>query len=176
MAWYGMLRYCQKDNMEPHYQFIKTANISDGNLSVGCDLLYCPYGNGEEKSVVSVHTKFERCSTFYKLKLQKIYRPSIQHVVLRMHKTSRCNPTASCIVSTDGRNMNLDRANAARLMSVNPAEVKMHHVVSVYFGGGEDNERYFMQDMFDEKSEASLKVEDDLLAGDRVSLYETVSV
>jgi len=42
--------------------------------------------------------------------------------------------------------MNVDRANAAWLMSVNPAEVKMHHVVSVYFGGGDHNERYFTQD------------------------------
>ena len=69
--------------------------------------------------------------------------------------------------------MNIDGANAAWLMSVNPAEVKMHHVVSVYFGGGDDNERYFTQDMFDEKTDALVKVEEGLLAGDNVSLYET---
>ena len=49
--------YCQKDKMEPHYQVIKTGNISDEDLSVGCDL-YCQYGIGElkNKSVISVHT------------------------------------------------------------------------------------------------------------------------
>jgi len=175
-TWHGMLGYCQKDKMEAHYQVIKTGNISDEDLSIGCDL-YCQYGNGDlkNKSVTSVHTVFERCSTFYKLKMQKFFnRPSIQHVLLRMHKTGRYYPTASWIVPTGGRGMNVDRANAAWLMSVNPAEVKMHHVVSVYFGGGDHNERYFTQDMFDEKSEALVKVEEGLLAGDRVSMYETV--
>ena len=37
----------------------------------------------------------------------------------------------------------VDRADAAWLISVNPVEVKMHHAVSVYFGGDDDNERYF---------------------------------
>ena len=101
---------------------------------------------------------FERCSTlsFYKLKMQNSFnRPSIQHLLLRMHKTGRFYPTASWIVPTGGRGMNIGRANAAWSMSVNPAEVKMHHVVSVYFGGGDDNERYFAQD---EKTEAFVKV------------------
>ena len=76
-------------------------NISDEDLSIGCDL-YCQYGNGDlkNKSVTSVHTVFERCSTFYKLKMQKFFnRPSIQHVLLRMHKTGRYYPTASRTVN-----------------------------------------------------------------------------
>ena len=126
-------------------------NITDEDLSAGCEL-YCQYGNGDlkNKSVISVHTMFERCSTlsFYKLQ-NSLNRPSIQHLLLRMHKTGRYYPTASWIVPTSGRGMNIGRANAAWSMSVNPAEVKMHHIVSVYFGGGDDNERYFTQDVFD---------------------------
>ena len=143
-TWHGMLGYCETDKMEPHYRVIQTGNITDEDLSTGD--LHCQYGNSDlkNKSVISVHTIFERCSTFYKLKMQKFFhRPSIQHVLLRIHKAGGCYPTASWIVPTGSRGMNIDRANAARLMSVNPAEVKMHHVVSVYFDGGDDNERYF---------------------------------
>ena len=176
-TWHGMLGYCQKDKMEPHYQLIQHGDISDEDLSLGCDL-FLQYGQGDlkNKSVISVHTIFERCTTFYKLKMQKFFnRPSIQHVLLRMHKTGKYYPTAAWIVPSGGRGMSLDRANAAWLMSVNPDEVKMDHVVSVYFGdNGFENQRYFSEDKFDEKTDALLKVEEGVLSGANPSLYENL--
>ena len=59
-TWHGMLGYGQEDKMEPHYQVMNTGDISDEDLSIGCDL-YCQYGNGD------VHTISERCSSFYNL-------------------------------------------------------------------------------------------------------------
>ena len=65
-----MLGYCQKDKCEPHWRSFRIADISDGDLSVGCDLLL-QYGQGnlKNKAIISEATVLEHCSTFTKLKM-----------------------------------------------------------------------------------------------------------
>ena len=62
---------------------IKSGDITDDDLSVRYDL-FCPYGNGENKAIVSVNTKFPHCSTFGKMKMNALFKsPSLVHVLLR---------------------------------------------------------------------------------------------
>ena len=104
--------------------------------------MFLRYGQGDlkNKAIITLSEAtavFERCSTFHKLELQKFFhRPSIQHVLLRMHKIGKYYPSAKWIASGKGRGMSIDRANAAWLLTVCPGEVKVDHVVSVHFGGG----------------------------------------
>ena len=103
--------------------------------------------------------------------MQKFFnRPSIQHVLLRMHKTGKYYPSAKWIASGNGRGMSIDRANAAWLLAICPDEVKMDHVVSVYFGRGAD-ERYFSGDNLDVKTDELLAVHEGVLAGADPALY-----
>ena len=144
-TWHGLLGYCQKDMHERHYLMFKTGNISDEDLAEGCDL-YCQFGNGDlkNKSVISVHTIFERASTFYKMRMRPHYdQPSLAQVLMRMHRTGKYYSAASWVVPTAGQGMSITKANAAWLMSVSPADVKMKHVMNVYFGVDDHDLRYF---------------------------------
>lgn len=144
-TWHGLLGYCQKDMHEKHYCTFKSNNITDEDLAFGCDL-YCLFGNGDlkNKSVVSTHTIFERASTFYKMKMRSHYdQPSLAQVLLRMHRTGKYYPAAQWVVPTAGHGMSITRANAAWLMAVSPADVKMKHVMNVYFGVDDHDLRYF---------------------------------
>lgn len=155
-TWHGLLGYCQKDMLERHYEAFKTNDISDEDLAHGCDL-FCQYGNGDlkNKSVISIHTIFERASTFYKMKMRSHYdQPSLAHVLTRMHRTGRYHPAANWGVPVNGQGMSITRANAAWLMSVSPADVRLKHVMNVYFGVDEQHLRYF--DVEDDKNDIDM--------------------
>ena len=58
-TFHGMLGYCQKDKCEPHWRCFKTADITDEDLTVGCDL-FLQYGQGDlkNKAIISEATVF----------------------------------------------------------------------------------------------------------------------
>lgn len=174
-TWHGMLGYCQKDMHEKHYYKYMSAGINDEDLAAGCDL-YCHMGNGDlkNKAVISVHTLFERATTFYKMKMRAHYeRPSLAHVLLRMHRTGKYYPAANWVVPTAGQGMSVQRANAAWLMSVSPAEVQLQHIMHVYFGVEEDQLRYFH--VTDDKNDLDmLHVSDGVLMQPSQSIYEAL--
>ena len=96
-AWHGMLGNCQKDKFEKHLQAIKSGDITDDGLSVRREL-FCHYGNGDlkNKAIISVKSKFPHCSTFYKMKVNALFKsPSLAHVLLCMHEAGKYIPDAS---------------------------------------------------------------------------------
>lgn len=130
----GMLGYCSKDAMEPHFARV-LHNVTEADLEDGLDV-YIKFGKGELKNRVMLNPNnmFERAQLYFMYRWRgRKGEVDIERVLLRMMRTGKYAPSAQFVIPYQGRGMERRRANALWRMIIAPSTTEQHHINDVFF-------------------------------------------
>ena len=131
-TFHGMVGYCMKDSLEPHFQSV-SFNITDEDICMGQDV-YLRYGGGPLKT----RTPLDPGSVFFKACTWKRYnnlqnpRTSLNRTLTSMIQTGKYFPTGDWVIPVKGQGWDRERAEILWQLLQHPREANLSQVDKIF--------------------------------------------